>query len=217
MKFLYIILFIITIYIPLSADIYAQQMSNDEYILDLEILPNSITPSPTLKPIKEPNKNTTSRLDFTLESTTIQFGEIHPGEPILRKHSLKVQADRGFQVLVSEDKNLTASDSSKIQDTTCDQGNCSEVTGASWLSPLTFGFGYRCNNLKGEACSPQFEVTSNYRQFPNAELNERAQPLLIYPGKGTNLVEIIYKVNIPPASTSNSFNNNIEYIILPLL
>lgn len=158
---------------------------------------------------------------FSVSSAVINFGDIQAGEPVTRSNKLSVTARSapGYQVLASEDHEPQISaGGASIPDTTCDDGNCSETTSALWTSPLTYGFGYRCDNLSGTACDEQFKSDDFFKQFSNSSKNESSQTVMsdANPGK-TSESEITYKINVPQTQPSGLYQNNILYIAVPNL
>jgi hypothetical protein len=156
---------------------------------------------------------------FSISSVEINFGTIVPGEPVARENILTVSsgASAGYQVILQEDHPLRdLSTGSEIPDTTCDAGNCSHTTAALWTSPLTYGFGYRCDNVLGADCSSGFNTANFYKQFPNAQAGEPAQVVMSGANAGSKKqAKITYKVNIPASQAEGVYQNKIKYIATP--
>jgi hypothetical protein len=158
---------------------------------------------------------------FSISSSVINFGDLKPGEPITRTNRLTVStgSSPGYQVIASEDHEPRVSASGpSIPDTTCDNGSCSETTPALWSSLLTYGFGYRCENLTGKDCNSDFLSQDMFKQFANTSKNE--QPQQVMSGSSTNNrteSEITYKVNVSQSQPSGLYQNNILYIAIPKL
>lgn len=123
----------------------------------------------------------------------------------------------GYQVTASENTPLTITNTSvTIPDTTCDAGNCSQTTAAPWTSTLTYGFGYRCDNVSGTDCSQDFATTTNYKQFANTAKSELPVAVMSGTGASTNKqAQITYKVNISGSQTAGVYANGITYIATP--
>ena len=155
---------------------------------------------------------------FSISNTTLSFGQITPGEPIIRTNTLTITSPTGYEVLGSETSPLKASGSAEIADISCDQGNCSEITAAPWNSPLTYGFGYRCDNLSGTDCTEDFKDVSYYKSFANLEKQDSPQVIMqnINPASGS-AAQITYKVNIPGSQTPGQYHNTVFYIAVPSL
>ena len=158
---------------------------------------------------------------FSISNTSINFGTLTAGEPITRTNTLSVGngSAYGYQVTASEDHELRSlSGNYTIPDTTCDSGNCTETTSAAWSSPLTYGFGYRCDNLAGTDCSSNFATSSYYKQFANQEIGETAAVVMSSQNVGrSRQTEITYKVNISATQAPGAYQNVIIYIATPTI
>lgn len=212
----------------------AQSMSNDNYILQLDdINTNTIHPNPGVS-----NNNTlgvTSEiLDqkqpepflFSISQTLIDFSILSPTNPIKRSNKLTVSntPKNGYSIIAFEDKELSASVSSDVDlpssafipDTSCDNGQCSEFRSAIWTNPLTYGFGYRCDNVAGNDCASGFSDPTYYKQFANSSLSETPQKIAGAMTSGKNkTIQITYKVNIPGTQPFAFYNNTITFIAVP--
>lgn len=157
------------------------------------------------------------KFGFLLSPTLIDFGEISPGEPFMRAITLTVSYEPGFsyQVFVFEDHPLRALEE-EIPDTTCDNGVCSESTGAIWENPLTYGFGFRCDSLVGSPCLDDFRDPSFFKQFANQESGEAYQTVMR--GSGVEVKEearLTYKVNISGTQKSGPYKNILTHMAIP--
>lgn len=156
---------------------------------------------------------------FSISSFFVDFGPITPGTPITRTNTLTVSngSAYGYQVLAFENHPLRVSSSGvSIPDTTCDGGSCSEVTASAWTSVLTYGFGYRCDNVTGTDCNSGFSTGTYYKQFANNESSETAQSVMSSSNVGRNRkVQITYKANISASQAAGEYNNIITYIATP--
>ena len=158
---------------------------------------------------------------FAISSGAISFGDLKPGEPIIRTNNLTVSPSSapGYQVTGSEDHELKVlPDGTIIQDTTCDNGSCTQTTAGPWASPLTYGFGYRCDNLSGTDCPAGFSQSNNYKQFANVSKRETAE-IVMSGSKVKNIrkAQISYKVNISAIKPAGTYQNTIMYIATPTL
>lgn len=200
-----------------------QSMTNEEYILDLNPTKTKVSPSPT--PIKSdskksepilPHKNST--LNLKVDANKILYGQVHPGEPIVRSINIQAAAPQGFDVIAYETGNLASSDNQVVPDATCDEGNCTELVSALWKSPLTYGFGYRldskCTNPSG--CLGSFK-NDYFKQFSNIELHEVPQSILTSNSNEDTQTKISLKVNIPTTLQDKTFINTIHLIALKKL
>lgn len=156
---------------------------------------------------------------FSISNLFVDFGTLNPGEPITRTGTLTVSngSAQGYQVTAIENHPLRVlSTGIDIPDTTCDGGSCTETTSAAWSSLLTYGFGYRCDNLSGTDCASGFSTGTYYKQFANLAAGETARSVMT----GTNVgrgrqVQITYKVNISASQAPGTYQTIIKYIATP--
>ena len=166
---------------------------------------------------------------FSISTTDVNFGRLVPGEPITRENTLTVSngSATGYQVTLEEDHPLRMSSANApaspieagradIPDTTCDAGTCSHTMAATWTSPLTYGFGYRCYNLSDTDCGSAFTSVDFYKQFPNAQASESPQVVMSSTRVGRKKqAKVNYKVNIPATQAVGIYQNIIKYIATP--
>ena len=158
---------------------------------------------------------------FSMNIIFIDFGQIIPGTPVLRSNTLTVSngSAGGYTVTVSQNRNLTSdSYGTQIPATTCDSGSCDPNTAALWNSPLTYGFGYRCDNLSGTPCTDTNFLTTNYYKPFIASPSAVAVMSGTTPGAkvGRNFkVQITYKVNVSALQRAGLYTNLINYIAAP--
>src|SRR5579872_5249628 len=103
------------------------------------------------------NKSVVSGIfTFTVTPTDLDFGTVDPTSPVSRTNILDVLSTAsGYSVTATENHSLqTASASATIPDTTCDSGLCTPSSSSLWASNLTYGFGYRCDNVAQTDCIP---------------------------------------------------------------
>lgn len=156
---------------------------------------------------------------FTISSSNIDFGSVEPTNPVTRTNSLTISngSANGYTVTAFENHQLLIPDSgAQIPDTTCDNGSCSESTAAGWSNTLTYGFGYRCDNITGTDCATGFSNSSYYKQFANESFNEDPQSVMAGTNVGrTKEVQITYKVNVSGTQQGGAYSNVITYIATP--
>jgi hypothetical protein len=153
---------------------------------------------------------------FKIDSTFIDFGTIAPTFPVLRANVLTVSngSAYGYQVTVSQNHNLRVNASgAEIPATTCDAGTCTPTTAATWTSSLTYGFGYRCNNILSTDCDSQFLTANFYKPFI---ASPSAIVVMTSPNVGRNKVsQIVYKLNVAGSQPAGLYKNVINYIATP--
>lgn len=154
---------------------------------------------------------------FQISSTEITFGSVDPTIPVTRNNFLIVSngSANGYIVTAQEDHALLDFARGKyIPNTTCDNGLCTPTTSDVWTNALTYGFGYRCDNISGSDCYGDFSSNSDYyRQFA-------ASPSAAIVMQGTNVgrnrkVQITYKVNVSAVQAAGQYVNQIQYIATP--
>jgi hypothetical protein len=207
----------------------AQTMSNDNFILQLDSV-NTTNPEPSVKnatlgvKTKQVDKKQ-NNFSFSISDTLIDLSTLSPINPIKRSNKLTVSGSpTGYSIIAFEDKELSAlipsdvasSSSDFIRDTSCDNDLCSEMRSGPWTNPLTYGFGYRCDNKVGNDCTDGFSDPTFYKQFANSFLSETPQKIASATNTGKNkTVQITYKVNIPGTQQFAFYNNTITYIAVP--
>ncbi len=163
--------------------------------------------------------NNSNAFSFSISNNSINFDELKPGEPITRTNTLTIDpgSQSGYQVIASEDHELKATPSGAfIPDTTCDKGNCTEATSATWSSPLTYGFGYRCDNLLSLDCNIDFTDQTYYKHFSNLSKNQQSVVIMSNnktPAKAKS--QTTYKLNIAGTQPAGIYQNTIIYIATP--
>ncbi len=231
-----ILLFLVTlamILYPLPT--YAVTMSNDNYMLqNTQINPFSdITSQHIDMTIVQPKQKTqqysieqgfayeTQGLLFSiyLSPLTIDYGTLTPTNPIVRTSQISIINGSAslYSVYIYENHPLSLNQSmTSIPDTTCDNGTCSETNSDSWDNILTYGFGYRCNDIIGNGCIPDFSNATNFKQFADISKAKIPQPIIntVLPKTDTQ-ASVIYKVNIDKAQPSGVYKNSITYLALP--
>lgn len=162
--------------------------------------------------------SSSSSLSLSISQSLIDFGVLSPTNPVTRGNRITVSAggNTGFSLVSYEDKPLTAKESSvPIPDTTCDDGFCNEVKASNWISPLTYGFGYRCDNQTQEGCVPDFSTDSVYKQFSDNSKKESPQVVMRARTQGTYSSQITYKITASPLQPPGRYSNVITYIVSP--
>jgi len=155
---------------------------------------------------------------FSISNKTINFGKLNAGEPISRTNTLTVSGSGAYQILGSENTPLKKDDKTHIPDTTCDSGNCSEVTSGEWSSPLSYGFGFRCDSIKTAECGDDFLNPDFFKQFANNEAHELPQTIFSKNSStDSSQSKITYKVNVSGTQSGGIYQNTIIYIAVPSL
>ena len=152
---------------------------------------------------------------FSISQTSIDFGTLSPANPITRTNTLTVnnQSAGGYIVTSSENHQLLSpATGSLIPDTTCDDGLCTPSTATAWTSTLTYGFGYRCDDVSDTDCVVDFSDSSFYKPFSASP----SATTVMSGTSGTNKQsQITYKVNISATQPAGAYSNVITYIATP--
>lgn len=237
---LLVCLALITITLLFTGRAEALSMENSSYILELnantpaDAAPD-ITPVPLVLTNNEPilpktisgnnfisflsYDGDTKRLPLVLSTTNdlLNFGTIQPGEPIIRTHALTVLpgSAQGYQVLSYQNHTLEA-DGTQIPNTTCDNGSCTPVLSDVWTIPLTYGFGYRCDNIASNPCAPDLKK-DYYKSFANEKADDFPAYILTENGNIKSQAIISYKVNVPGNQANKGYQTTVYHIATPNL
>ena len=185
-------------------------------------------------------ENIVSALPFSafLSSDIVDFGSLSPTNPIVRTVDLIIYSlsSYGYSILAFEDHplqsdpsaglRLRGSDSRSsgqvIPNTTCDNGQCSEDNAQEWKNTLTYGFGYRCDNVTGFDCDSSFSNAEGTPSGPNfyksfADNSNSMSPKSIMAGIGSKNkdIRLSYKVNISGNQAQGIYTNIITFIAIP--
>ncbi len=159
-----------------------------------------------------------SPFSFSISDTLIDFGLLSPTTPVNRTAilSLSNPSSTGYQIVAYENNPLVNEAHIAINDTTCDNGSCSETTSAPWNNNLTYGLGYRCDPVRSVTCSSTFTEPDYYRQFADAAKGESPQTIINGRGAGKDRsAKITYKLNISGTQMTGIYSNTITYIAAP--
>lgn len=228
---------------------YAEVMYNGQVQIDTSVQEPSktVTSENALRNnqtvIRTYPQETTSYFSVSLSPTFLEYGKLHPGEPIKRDQYITIYSSMPlpFSIVASENHSLTSKSDIKIPDTSCDDGFCTENIASVWKNPLTYGFGYRCEDKKGSTCLTDFKekfvygspltnwyflstlnskscAAECYKRFANESLSQL--PVRIAEGVSTyspSTLRILTKLNISGAQQTDAYENSIEYIVIPNL
>jgi hypothetical protein len=211
---------------------YAQTMSNQDYIVQSQGF-NPILNAPETS-VANSDKTvlqgvnfkirtgfesltTTTPFSIGLSSDLVDFGALTPTNPVIRTIDLNINSlsTYGYSVLVFENNPLTSANKAFIPDTTCDNGDCGIETAALWTNSLTYGLGYRCDNLIGSDCDSVFANPNFYKHFPDLASNDDVVSIMAGAGADNKSARISYKVNISGMQAQGSYNNTVTYLAVP--
>lgn len=153
---------------------------------------------------------------FTIKGIMIDFGSLTAGNPVTRTNSIIVSNGSAYGYSVTAQENhalLSPPTGSFIPNTTCDNGLCTPTTSDIWTNSLTYGFGYRCDNISGTDCVSGFTSSNNYKEFA---ASPSAATVMTSATAGSNrTIQITYKVNVSPTQSTGLYSNLITYIATP--
>lgn len=155
---------------------------------------------------------------FSISDSVLSFGNIKPGEPVVRNQAITLTpgSANGYQVLASQNNPLRSEDKNEIPNTSCDNGNCTNMLADYWQLPLTYGFGYRCENIIGQPCLAGINGLS-YKRFSNLEVDEKASLVLYSAESVTTKALIEYKINVPGNQPDKPYSTTITLSAFPNL
>lgn len=227
-----------------SGSAHAQTMSNQNYIIQTQEINATTNVADTEKPeskidpllsegvnfkVKSGFENPSSTLPFSilLSSNIVNFGILSPTDPVIRTVDLDIYSlkTHGYSVIVFENKPLTIippaesdsapTNSAFIPNTTCDNGECSAENSSEWTNALTYGFGYRCDNVIGVDCDSSFVTANFYKHFPDIANNDDPQPIMSGIGSDNKEIRVSYKINTSGTQTQGIYSNVTTYIAVP--
>lgn len=229
----------IGLFLPSAA---AQSMSNQNYIIQSQEIDTASTTAPNdnYKPKSTTGKfsgstsegvnfkievgidNATSTLPLSasLSSDLIDFGALTPTNPIIRTVDISVYSlsTYGYSVIAAQNHVLQQNPEASgdiIPNTTCDNGTCDGKNSAEWTNTLTYGFGYRCDNVTGVDCNSGFFRANFYKHFSNSSNSESFQSIMDGIGSKTKDIRLSYKINISGTQAQGIYSNIITYIAIP--
>lgn len=198
-------------YLGIHMTTYAQSSGNSDVLLELKQTTPTPVDSQITPKVTRPQKNILTNSGISFTQDFISFGFLVPGEPVLRSDTLNVKTThpKGASLFIMQDHPLQ-SDSVSIPPTSCDTGTCTTDQASIWVSPLTFGFGFRCEN--SESCTEDFQQADYYRPLSHSDVS----PVLKINNQITQAT-VIYKLNIPASQNPLPYRNTATYILTPNL
>lgn len=156
---------------------------------------------------------------FSVAPVVLDFGTLAPTVPVNRATTLSLSHAQalGYTVVAFENDELTNAQANRIPDTTCDDSACSESRTANWINPLTFGFGYRCDNVIGSDCPNDFAIGEKvFTQFTNRAKQERETLILKNSVSGRSKKAVITtKLNVSGTQELGHYENTVTFIAIP--
>lgn len=211
----------------LSPKAMAQSSSNNNYDIDVQnidinpqnnLLPTpqiliNQTPTPTI-PQEPKSIIDNSFLSISLDNDFIDFGTLSPGNPVTRNAVLAVKSNSDYQVISFEDHPPQNKESVIIPDTTCEDGQCSETTESIWKNNLTYGFGYRCDDIEGSDCI-SFSEGDFYRQLADIRKKKPKETMSGFGDTAIKKARLTFKLNAPGTQKPGNYSSNLTFIAVP--
>lgn len=229
-------LIIFTIYLFTIGNARANTMSNSEYKLDTSISniyedsQNNANDTQEKSPQTNPsviigeNYKLVYPLDnkmfvFSISQTFIDYGILSPSNPVKRSNTISILSTNpaGYTVKTSQNHNLQSSSSkATIPDTSCDTGTCSVSLPDLWNNSLTYGFGYRCDNLYDvSSCLNDFSNINYYKRFPNMSESQNPYPVIQQTNAINSKGQITYQLNLSRTQEQGFYNSAITFVATP--
>jgi len=155
-------------------------------------------------------------LSFEISNLDLNFGNLIPnvGSTVTNTLITSTPTAHGYDILTFANHPLkTIGGGITIPDTKCDSSSCSESTSDVWTSSSTYGFGLNAN---GDGTSTFFTDSTYFRQFADNSTSETTKIIVSEssPVKD-HIATITYKVNISPNQSAGTYQNSINFIMVP--
>jgi len=224
--FIYLLVISFIFHLSSFISVFAASSSNNNYDVEIkdidtvQVKPQEIpktldTEKQSRLPIPVVTRET-APMSFSLSTALIDFGPLSPNNPTLRTNTLSIiNKGTDYTIQASEDHPLKSIDNAVIADATCDNGACSEQNEALWASNLTYGFGFRCEDVEGKDCKDSANLNF-YKQFANTSKHEI--PQIIMTGRQSSLEkkgQITFKLNTSGTQKRGNYSNTVTLTAAP--
>lgn len=156
--------------------------------------------------------------EIHISNSFIDYGIISATIPLYRSFNVEIKGgEKGFIVYGYQNNPLWfAGSKTYLPDTTCDNGYCTEVSSSLWENTLTYGYGYRCNGIKGNICPIDFISSSYYKQFADMSKREFMQTVVSQKaGPGSTSAEVMLKINTSKQQAAGYYINRVTLLAIP--
>jgi hypothetical protein len=162
---------------------------------------------------------------FSISNISISFDPFIAQVSQTRTTSLTVKAGGagGYSVTAQQNHRLQIGDSGNfIDNTTCDNGNCTRTQAEEWTQDTTYGFGY---NIWGDDIPAGFSTQDYYKQFADASLTQDPVTVMSktavtwdYPNNTwpwESIATMTFKINVNATQPAGTYNNIIMFVATP--
>jgi len=206
--FLYLLVCFIIIHYIFIELAHAIVTSNDTYILQVDdsLLPNQVA-KPAVKSIND-------SITISLDGSQVEFDPLTPTNPLIRSRNLAIstKGGNGYSALIYLGKPLTSGSGSIIQNTSCDDGACTDSYSSPWTSSLTYGFGFRCEITN--TCKLSFPYENSFSSLPIYPMNRLIDIKYDY-NVSNSLIKLIFKLNTSGSQVPGNYSSQVHYLIMP--
>lgn len=149
----------------------------------------------------------------TTTATAVPFGDMNANtfKKGCQLLTVNTNAGDGYTMTSQENDQMTNAGLQTIPDTTCDNGLCTETTGAVWATAsANHGLGHTCFGVN---CVGAYSAGSNYRQFASIADTETAQTMMSSSSPVTNATStVVYQLSVSGSQPSGNYTNTVVYI-----
>ena len=167
------------------------------------------TPIPTPLPIRSFGQS-----EIAASESFVDFGSLAPTNPVLRQLSFSIKGGYlPFFLYQHMDHDLLNNTGDAIPPTSCDNGSCSKDLASLWISTLTYGLGFRCDNLQGSICPDDFIEKNAFRPLGGGL--DRDGIVASGTIDGRTDINLTFKLIIPGTQPSGNYQAQAFFILIP--
>lgn len=153
---------------------------------------------------------------FSISDTSIEFGDLLINTHSTAQNTLAVttKGAGGYAIYAYEKNPLQHTDgATTIDDTTCDDGNCTHLLARPWTNESVTGFGY---NIQGNDVPAGFTDATYFKQFANNAGGEPMQAVMSSENVGANrYANVTYKVGVDAQQQAGFYQTHIVFVAVP--
>ena len=213
----------IILYLLLAAPAKADQLQIDSNSIHLQTQQLTPLPSSSIKNKPSPivaitsglEHTPSSRISLSISPDTLIFDPLSPTNPLLRNATVVI-GGQAASLFIYETRPLQADTTKTIPPTSCDNGLCDITNPEVWSNNLTFGFGYRCEDIDSSQCNPIFSELNSYSNIPQS-ISMLSPWIMQHKNATTVQAQMLYKINIPASQPAGMYSSTIRYVLIPSL